>query len=152
MSDSRPHRFAARSEVGRRAQLANLDRGTGRPPSHGTRSARVMAPLRAEAEVWARARWPHLDDTRISLGSFLLAARVQRVEQWTVENDVLVGRPGRRTAAHPIVSEADRWASRLEGLIDKYDAEGREREVKRTPLDSSLRVRCRREGDGCGVD
>jgi len=93
-----------------------------------------MVPLRAEAERWATVRWPWLDAARRHLVADL-AARVERVRAWSEENDILIGRSGRTTRAHPVVVDADRWAQRLEALIGKYDDEARLRE--RSTTDSS---------------
>lgn len=88
MTDDRPHPYAAKTDEGRAAQLANLNGS--RPPSHGLRSRVVMAPLREQAEEWALKRWPQLDDTRRHLVASL-AARVERVRIWSDSNDILIG-------------------------------------------------------------
>ena len=123
----------------RSRSLANLKdappapRGNLRHLKHGVRSERVMAPYRARAIEWAEARWPWLDPTRRELVADL-AARCQRVVDWSNEGDVLVevpSGPGSRIKvwqAHPIVSDADKWQSRLWNLIGDLDAEQRERD------------------------
>lgn len=123
MSDEQPHKFAAKSEQGRQAQLANL---TGsRPPSHGLRSRVVMAPLREQAEQWALERWPQLDDTRRHLVASL-AARVERVRIWSDDNDILIGGSRRPVRTHPVVDSCDRWEARLDQMIARLDAEQRQ--------------------------
>jgi hypothetical protein len=129
----------------RQRQFANLSRN-GRPPGHGLQSKRIMVPLRQQAEAWARDRWPWLDDTRIHLVSDL-AARVERVRVWSDENDILIGRSQRVTRAHPVVDSADRWAQRLDGMIDKLDAEAAAREKPESIIAGWHRQRQLAEGN-----
>jgi hypothetical protein len=101
MTTAKTPKYASKDPAKRAAQLKNLNRN-GRPLIHGLGCERIMVPLRQQAEQWAWDRWPWLDATRVALVADL-AARVQRVREWTDSNDILVGRSGRSTSAHPIV-------------------------------------------------
>lgn len=136
MTDERSHPYAAKTDEGRAAQLANL---TGsRPPSHGLRSRVVMAPLREQAEEWARVRWPNLDDTRRHLVASL-AARVERVRIWSDSNDILIGGSRRPARTHPVVDSCDRWEARLDQMIRTLDVEQAERDKPLSILEQQLR-------------
>ena len=84
-------------------QLANL-RPTTAPLKSGAHSTVLLASLRDEAERWARARWPSLDDTRRALVSSL-AARIRRVELWCDEHDIIAARNRHTVRFQPVVAE-----------------------------------------------
>jgi len=129
--------------VKRKHQLANLQRGAA--TKHGTNSATVMAPLRAEAELWASSRWPWLDSVRLVLVADL-AARVNRVRIWSDEHDIIHSRGVRAVQAHPIVDSADRWQARLDTMIQRLDAETRERSRPK-PVDVDAELAAIAAGD-----
>ncbi len=87
---------------------------------HGLRSPLKLAPLRAEGEAWARARWPSLDETRAKLVGDL-AARVELARRFTDEKGIL--RHKGKGVLYPIVTELDRWERRLSDEIKELDAE-----------------------------
>ena len=106
-------RYGATSlDPGARARsLANLrpappvpELGNTRRMVHGLRSPRVMAPYQAAAEAWALARWPNVDETRRHMVADL-AADIERVREWKVDEDIMVEiRPVRvagKGAGHP---------------------------------------------------
>jgi hypothetical protein len=130
-SNDRPHKYAAKTEEGRRRQLGNMQQ-PGQPSNalvHGVHADHKLAPLRREALEWSRERWPWLDDTRRALVADL-AARIRRVEIWADGADILLRRKT-GVHVHPVVADADRWQARLESLIERLDAEQRERAAGR---------------------
>jgi hypothetical protein len=112
--------------VKRQRQLANLRPRSDARLTHGAHSQVVLAPLRAEAEAWARRRWPWLDDTRVHVVAGI-AAKVERIGQWEDENDVIHRRGQRAVRVHPVVESGVAWARHLEALVSKYDAEAEAR-------------------------
>ena len=90
----------------------------------GIGSALVMKPFRQQAELWARARWGWLDDTRLQLVSGL-AADVAAIDRYFDDRTII---KSRGSEVWPAAVHRNRWRSMLLDQIDRLDREGKERE------------------------